>query len=824
MADIGKAYVQIIPKADGISNKIEAQLSGAGAKGGAAFNKGFTGAIGSVGKAAGGALVAAAAAGTAAITGMVKAATSSFANYEQLVGGVETLFKDSSSQVIQNADNAFRTAGLSANDYMETVTAFSASLLQSVGGNTAEAAKVADMALQDMSDNANKMGTSMQSIQYAYQGFAKQNYTMLDNLKLGYGGTKSEMQRLLADAQKLTGVKYDLSNLDDVYNAIHAIQDNLGITGTTAKEAASTITGSLNMTKAAWENVLSSLGQGDTNVISEKIDQLVESTQTFAGNLMPVIQRALTGVSQLISQLAPELATMLSSLLPQVLPELMKAVLNIVETFGETLLSIAPQMVELGVQLIGSLGQGLLNALPRIGQIFGQVAMIILPAILNSLPRILQAGIQLITMLGQGIAEAIPTLMPIITQCIVDLVGILSDPGNLEGLLQAGLAIILALGQGLLEALPQLIAALPTIIDNLVQFIVAATPQLVEAAMQLTMAIIQATPQIATQIAQMAPQIVQSLAEGLIAAAPILLAQIPMMIAQVGEAILQAIPQLLAAVAQIFAAIIATIGQYGGQLLANIQTHLQNIMANIESTLGQLPYQLGYIAGTAVTNFVTFIQQLPGKVVTAFNNVIAKLKDFANKFIQEGPRIAREFASMLIQNLSSLPGQVAEIAGAIVQALKDGILAKWEDLKSSVSGAVSDFVQGMKDAASSVGGGGGEKKDNGGGGQQKSDSGTKTSSMAATLSTQMFDVANEAVASITTANNELMSYHRAIYSANMERETSNQNIISMLSEYLPMITSQLANPVPAVVGRETVFDSVNRTNQMQVMATGYSPL
>jgi hypothetical protein len=235
-------------------------------------------------------MAGAAAAGAVAVTGVVKSAVSAFGEYEQLVGGVDTLFKDASSTVQANADAAFMTAGLSANEYMETVTSFSASLLQSLGGDTQKAAQVADQAIIDMSDNANKMGTSMESIQNAYQGFAKQNYTMLDNLKLGYGGTKSEMERLLADASKIAGVKFDISSYSDVIEAIHVIQQEMGITGTTSLEASETISGSLASVKAAWQNTLVAISQGDGWDMGVYIENMVDVVNAFAQNIMPILR------------------------------------------------------------------------------------------------------------------------------------------------------------------------------------------------------------------------------------------------------------------------------------------------------------------------------------------------------------------------------------------------------------------------------------------------------------------------------------------------------------------------------------------------------
>lgn len=228
------------------------------------------------------------AASSAAIGTLATAATKAYADYEQLVGGVETLFKDSADTVIANSQKAYQTAGMSANDYMETVTGFSASLLQSLGGDTVAAAQKADMAIIDMSDNANKMGTSIESIQTAYQGFAKQNYTMLDNLKLGYGGTKEEMERLLKDATKLSGIEYDISSYADIVDAIHVVQTEMGITGTTAKEASTTISGSISSAKAAWQNLLVGMAD-DTQDLDTLVDNFFDSIVTVGDNIIPRI-------------------------------------------------------------------------------------------------------------------------------------------------------------------------------------------------------------------------------------------------------------------------------------------------------------------------------------------------------------------------------------------------------------------------------------------------------------------------------------------------------------------------------------------------------
>ena len=288
--ELGKAYVQIIPSAKGISGMIQKEMGGevasAGVSAGESLGSKMMGAVSGV--------IAAAGIGKA-----IGASITEGAALQQSLGGVETLFKDSADKVKGFANEAYKTTGLSANAYMENVTGFSASLLQSLGGDTDKAAETANMAMIDMSDNANKMGTSMESIQLAYQGFAKQNYTMLDNLKLGYGGTKQEMQRLLSDAEKLTGVKYDMNNLSDVYSAIHAIQENLDITGTTAREAATTFTGSFESMKAAAQNVLGKLSLGED--IQPALQALMETTSTFLfGNLIPMIGNILKQIPTLI--------------------------------------------------------------------------------------------------------------------------------------------------------------------------------------------------------------------------------------------------------------------------------------------------------------------------------------------------------------------------------------------------------------------------------------------------------------------------------------------------------------------------------------------
>ena len=341
---------------------------------------------------------AVAAAGTA-IVAVGKQAIEQYAEYEQLVGGVETLFKQSADTVMGYAENAYKTAGLSANEYMNTVTSFSASLLQSLGGDTKEAAKYADMAITDMSDNANKMGTSMEMIQNAYQGFAKQNYTMLDNLKLGYGGTKEEMQRLLEDAEKLSGIEYDISSYADIVDAIHVVQTEMGITGTTAKEASTTIQGSLASMKSAWQNLLT--GVADDNADFEGlINNFVDSLVGVGANIIPRINTVIKGLTQLITQASQ----------------------TIIPLAVETLLQNLPSIVAAGMDMVLAIVNGILDNIDLLIDCVLELVDVVVDKLIENLPKLVEGGIRLIIALSVGLIKAIPQLIEKIPEIILALV------------------------------------------------------------------------------------------------------------------------------------------------------------------------------------------------------------------------------------------------------------------------------------------------------------------------------------------------------------------------------------------------------------------
>lgn len=404
----------------------------------------------------------AAAVGTASagIAALGTACINAYADYEQLVGGVETLFKDSADLVQSYADNAYKTAGLSANAYMETVTSFSASLLQSLGGDTEAAAKAADRAIIDMADNANKMGTSMELIQNAYQGFAKQNYTMLDNLKLGYGGTKEEMQRLLQDAEKLSGIKYDISSFADITEAIHVIQTEMGITGTTALEASTTIQGSIASMKASWTNLMVGMAD-DTLNFDALLSNFIESVGTVAENLLPRISVVVEGMGKLVAGLAPEIAAALPTLTNELLPNL----------------------VELGVQAVGSLVQGIQENSDSLAEGALSIISTLGSGIVELIPMIADTAASLIVSLADGITESLPEMVPAAVETIAALVENLTS--NADTILQAGIDIILALGQGIINAIPQLIENIPEIVINIANVINDNAPRLLDAALYI---------------------------------------------------------------------------------------------------------------------------------------------------------------------------------------------------------------------------------------------------------------------------------------------------------------------------------------------------
>ena len=374
------------------------------------------------------------AAGAVAVS-LGKAVISAFADYEQLVGGVDTLFKESSGKLQEYAADAYKTAGLSANEYMDTVTSFSASLIGSLGGDTEKAVQYADMAITDMSDNANKMGTDMGSIQNAYSGFAKGTYTMLDNLKLGYAGTKGEMERLLVDATAISGIKYDISSYSDVVQAIHVMQESMGIAGTTALEAEETISGSLNMMGSAWSNLIVGFGNADADM-GKLVGAVVGAFNTVVKNIVPVIENIAAALPMAFKEMLPAIGS--------VLPTLLKTVVDLFKQVLDTLLKLFPTLIPVVVEAL----------------------LTIVDAIIDNLSLIIDAAFILLVSLADGIIKALPEMVPRIVQVVVKIVETIIQ--NLPMIIAVALQVIIALAGGLIKAIPQLITAVPKLVSAIV--------------------------------------------------------------------------------------------------------------------------------------------------------------------------------------------------------------------------------------------------------------------------------------------------------------------------------------------------------------------
>ena len=677
-----------------------------------------------------------------------KTALDSVGALEQNVGGVETLFGDTADAVIAAADRAYQTAGMSANDYMSTVTSFSASLLQSLSGNTEEAAKVADMAIIDMADNANKMGTSMDMIQNAYQGFAKQNYTMLDNLKLGYGGTKTEMERLLADAQELTGVKYDINNLNDVYQAIHVIQEEMGITGTTAKEASETLEGSMAAAKAAWDNFMN--GSSDA-------DQLADAFATAADNIVNNLAEIVPRFAETLPALAGAIVSQIPDLAAAIVPAVLSAGQSILEQARDAVLDFDFEgMAEMVVESITDFING------------------------DGLRSFLGCLVDIFTGIVNGISSMLPTLLPALVELIAYTVTTLID--QLPALLDCALQLIMGLADGILAALPVLIEALPEVISSIVQFLISAVPQIIDAGIELLMALVDALPVIIDALVDALPQIIEATVTALIAAAPqiveagikllgALVEAIPVIVVELAKAvpdIITAIIDVLAElpdlIGEVFAEIVTDlvewgtdmgskaqklisdlctkvsnvlrnlpgqiwthlvnavtrVVQWGQQMLSNASTAMSNLLSKVNSIIQELPgkiwthlvnavnkvvawgQQMVSNASTAASNMLSKVastlQQLPGKVWDYLSQAAQKVVTWGSQLAQKGAAAATQLFNSIVNGLASLPNKMAEIGSNIVSGIWNGISSGWNWLTNKVSSLANSLLDAAKDA------------------------------------------------------------------------------------------------------------------------------
>lgn len=640
---------------------------------------------------------------TAAISALAVASVKSYADYEQLVGGVETLFgaggqslEEYAESVGQTVDEAreqydkliaaqesvqkasvraYETAGLSMNEYMETVTSFAASLKQSCETEL-EAAEKADQAVIDMADNANKMGTSMESIQNAYQGFAKQNYTMLDNLKLGYGGTKEEMERLLADAEKLTGIKYDISSLSDVYEAIHVIQTELGITGTTAKEAATTISGSIGMMKSAWTNLVTAMAS-DELPLDEFIDAFVDSVGIVADNVLPRVEIVLGGIADLISTLAPKIASKVPELVGAVLPSLLEGATSLVSELAAALPSLLDTvvtsisdntgiLVDSVISIGGSIVDGLLSIAPALAELAADIVYQLASGIVDNIPTIIQTAGDML----EGFASAFETYFPVVVSKGAELLTQLVNgiAGNLPSLVSAALDALMRFATTLYDNAPTIIETGFNLLSSLAQGIIDALPELIAKG----------------------PEIISKFANVINDNFPTILAKGAELLWQIITGIISVIPDLISNAGNIIKAIVDVFTAFewlnlGKSIISWFKDGIVNMISAVSNA-----------ATNVRSSVVEVISNLPGKLFEFGKNAIEFLGNGIKGMASAAITAAKNVISGIISSLASFPSKFVTIGKNLLLGIADGIAAAVSSVISKAISAVSGIVDSVK--------------------------------------------------------------------------------------------------------------------------------
>lgn len=564
------AYEKGVEKVERDGKSLGGKLTtiiGGGAK---TIAKGATAIIGAVGAATG--------AAAAGISVLGKSSITAYSEYEQLTGGVETLFKTSADKVMEYANGAYKAAGMSANAYMNTVTSFSASLLQGLGGNTAAAAEIANKAVVDMSDNANKMGTDIGLIQNAYQGFAKQNYTMLDNLKLGYGGTASEMARLINDSGVLgNSVKVTADTVNDVsfdkmIEAIHKVQDNLEITGTTAKEASSTIQGSIGMAKSALDNFLTGLADPKQD-FDTLLGNLVDSVVTVGNNLIPRIEMLLPRLVNGITKLATGLAGHIPSVIETLLPALITGAISLITDFSAELPNIL-------AVLIGAI------ASPETISSVISVATTLFNSLLTLLPHLANIGLTLLVELVNGAEKNVETVTETLTNVLVQLVGILTNPESLGNLLGAGFTLLFALINGVIGAVPRLIEQVPLIIANIIVALQANLGTIISAGIDIIFALMNGISEAMPELVVFVPKLIIALVNGMLNNMDKIILMGVQVIVSLIVGLANAIPQIVGYIPTIISSVINTFnsfdwGSIGRNIMEGLKNGLQNALSGV---------------------------------------------------------------------------------------------------------------------------------------------------------------------------------------------------------------------------------------------------
>ena len=662
--------------------------------------------LGSMAKASAAAITAIVTAATGGIAALTKLSVEQYAEYEQLTGGVETLFKNSSDKVMEYANNAYQSAGMSANEYMDTITGFAASLLQGLGGDTEKAAQIGNMAVEDMSDNANKMGTAIERIQDAYQGFAKANYTMLDNLKLGYGGTKTEMERLLADAQKISGVKYDISNFNDVIEAIHVIQEQMGITGTTAKEAATTIEGSLNMTKSAWKNLLTGMADSNAN-FDVLVQNLVNSLGSLGENLLPRIKIAIEGIRKLIRTLLPEILDEIPEMLASLFPESMQEDIKII---FEGIVEAIKTTVDIAMQLLPKIAEGfswiLENGDTIAAVIVGISTAMATLKVVNYITGIVNAfkawkianeGVTAAQWLLNAAMNANP--IGIVIAAVTGLVaGLVVLWNTNEGFRNAVIKAWNAIKETAVNVWGSICTFFTVTIPNAWNSLVSwfqGIPEWFKGVWDSVLAVFKEWgTNIQLFFTETIPQVIQSVIDWF--------NQLP---EKIGYALGYAL---------------GTIVQWGvdtwNYLVTNVPIWIENVVTffsqlpgkiwtwlvetfNKVTTWGSNMLNKAKETGTNfINNIINWVKKLPGKFSSWLNDTISKVASFASDLGQRASQAGKNMVDNIINAVKNLPSQMASIGKNIVEGVWNGITGMGSWLIDKVSSFFSGIVDGAKKA------------------------------------------------------------------------------------------------------------------------------
>lgn len=687
---------------------IDTELDSSGAK------DGIKGLSSSIASSAGGAVksiakigTAAVAAGATATAALVKSSVDAYASYEQLRGGIETLFgaggqsaKEYAKSVgkstdeakkdyqqlmnaqniaLKNADKAYKTAGMSANDYMETVTSFAASLKQSTKNET-EAAKSANQIVIDMSDNANKMGTDMTMIQNAYNGFAKQNYTMLDNLKLGYGGTQAEMQRLLKDAEKLSGQKYKLGNFKDMAEAIHVVQTEMGITGTTAKEASTTIEGSVNSAKAAWTNLVSGMSQDNADM-DKLINEFIESVGVAAGNILPRIETALGGVGSLIEKLLPIIVDAIPDIIENLLPKLLVSGTNIVLTLVQGIAASIPS-------LLNVLNQTLTIVLEKIPEFFNDISELFSN---GGAANIMNMLLTLFNSIATGMISNLPIILDSLINMLAQILIFLVT--QIPSIVSTIVSVIPAIVNGLLQAIPTLIQAIPPIIDALINGLLACIPNIIDTGVKLITALVDNLSEIINTIVAVIPEIITNLVNAIqdhlpdiIDAGVELIGALFNNLPEIINTIVEAIPPIITALINGLLDCIPDIVEAGFKLIVALVGNLPQIIITIVRAIPKI-----------ITGIIgALINAIPKIIATGFKLLISIIKNLPQiiaKIITAIPAIIKA----LIDGFGDYLSDMADIGLNLIKGLWNGIKNAGAWLRDKISGFFGGVVDSIKD-------------------------------------------------------------------------------------------------------------------------------